>query len=970
MGTYNVSKIEGWLKDFTSAKDKFTNTYYGDFKKSYIRSCNDSVVVKMRNKLDEHYARISRINSRVKNVWDDFLWDLKTIDNRLAGGKGSTNNSSIGSKLAKLPSLKEYKANLNVRINSISAAVGTVNALGWADDKSFLENLANSSEILNSTAAVTATSVISGVFKLGEKLVDGAVWLGTAAVTGVATHIGFEEWANDKQNEVMDFIAFDFVGKANEILYKNTSIGRNYNDKSLIKYDSNIAQSIQNTTTKVTEFAVATGLTVATGGMAAPLSALIVAGTGFVIGAGDKAEEDFSKEDRSFWGDSKEISIAGGIKAIEFYSEGQMGAGMIKAAGSIISSGGVKNLIGGIKTVLSNGESSLFTKESLKNGLKATFKDVDTYMDSIGAAFNNISYNNKDGVQVNWKGLAKETACNFAMNSVFGFIGNAFETKMTTGMKNTIEGVNPKNAEVSSDVKKINVNDDLDDLRKEYDELLNKTKEPWFIETKKAEDSKYAVAWDLEKIKEVDYIEKRIRDLESAGVHESKIYAYAGAEKSLKQDLSKIENPINLKNTDINGNIVKNVETSLPVYKSFQTVNGIGIKISRKNDVLTLAPLGVTKIDDKIVYILLYNGKTIYSGTDVISQYINGNESLKKSIVDNFLNESRINKYLMTTDGYIGHFEIENGEMKNKIFRNFELKINEKANSYGTYLDEVRNFNKKANFGADQHTAYNYISKIDSAGVHVFDNNRQAVKNTLRDLKSKYNIDTNSLCNIIYYMDGNGAGACSYASRANAIFSKYRGKEADFMRDFGYPMYEKINGQVALNSRTLVTDLYISSNLNRNIPDKISLFKTGIDGKIEVNPKLSDGKFRKKNQVYMSTSLGINDDDMNLFFKRNGLGISHSSKRVSLNSIKSELIKDNQVQLGIYQNEKAPITLHNLDGGKNTITSSWNEGGGHALQVVGIQGDDIIVSSWGHKYSIKTSDLKSKNYVVYSTSIK
>lgn len=528
MGTYNVSKIEGWLKDFTSAKDKFTNTYYGDFKKSYIRSCNDSVVVKMRNKLDEHYARISRINSRVKNVWDDFLWDLKTIDNRLAGGKGSTNNSSIGSKLAKLPSLKEYKANLNVRINSISAAVGTVNALGWAEDKNFSENLATSSEILNSTAAVIATSVISGVFKLREKLLDGAVWLGTAAVTGVATHIGFEEWANNKQNEVMDFIAFDFVGKANEILYKNTSIGRNYNDKSLIKYDSNMAQSIQNTTTKVTEFAVATGLTVATGGMAAPLSALIVAGTGFVIGAGDKAEEDFSKEDRSFWGDSKEIAIAGGIKAIEFYSEGKMGAGMIDAASSIISSGGVKNLIGGIKTVLSNGESSLFTKESLKNGLKATFKDVDTYMDSIGAAFNNISYNNKDGVQVNWKGLAKETACNFAMNSVFGFIGNAFETKMTTGMKNTMEGVNPKNVDASSAVKKINVNDDLDDLRKEYDDLINWKNSDEGLYSKRLNEVYGDRSGSSRYKKNMDRIAKLESTLgiKNTGVPESKIHVY------------------------------------------------------------------------------------------------------------------------------------------------------------------------------------------------------------------------------------------------------------------------------------------------------------------------------------------------------------------------------------------------------------------------------------------------------------
>lgn len=563
MGTYNVSKIEGWLKDFTSAKDKFTNTYYSDYKNSYIRSCNDSAVVKMRNKLNEHYNRISRINSRVKNVWDDFLWDLKVIDNRLAGGKGSTNDSSVGSKLAKLPSLKEYKANLSVRINSASAVVGTVDKIGWSEDKNFWENLDNSMDVIESTAAVTATSVISGIFGLAEDLVDGALWLSTAAVTGAATLFGEEEWANNAQNTMMDAISYDVVGEANKAFYENTSLGRTINERSIIKYDSEVAQSIQNASTKVTEFAAATALTIATGGAAAPVAVLIIGGTGFLIGAGDKAQENFSQKDRNFWGDSKEVAIAGAVKAVEFYSEGQMGAGALKAIGTIRSAGGVKNLFSNMKTVLSNGESSLFTKESLKNGLKATLKDADTYMDSIGAAFNNITYDNKNGIQVNWKGLAKETACNFALNSVFGFIGNAFETKMisgmekmgidlkspdvnSNGMKNTIEGINPKNVEVSSNVKKANVNDNLDALKKEYDELLNKSKESWFVKAKEASDNGWA--WDLNKVSEADNIVKRMQELESTlgvkntGIPESKIYDYSQAKKEADAMVQKMRN--------------------------------------------------------------------------------------------------------------------------------------------------------------------------------------------------------------------------------------------------------------------------------------------------------------------------------------------------------------------------------------------------------------------------------------------
>lgn len=552
MGTYNVSKIEGWLEDFTSAKNKFNNTYYSDYKNSYIRSCSDSAVIRMRNKLNQHYDRIIRINNRIKNVWDDFLYDLKAVDNRLAGGKGSTNDSTVASKLSKLPSLKEYKADLKVRINSASAVVGTVDAIGWSEDKTLEENLQNSLEILGSTAAVTATSIVSGIFGLAEDLVDGVLLLGTQAVTGVATLFGEEEWAESAQNTMMDVISFDAVGEANKAFYENTSVGREINENSLIKYDSEIAQGIQDASTKLAEFAAATALTVATGGVAAPVAILIVGGTGYLIGSGDKAQESFSEEDRDFWEDSKETTIAGGIKAVEFYSEGKMGAGMVQAAGAIQSAGGVTNFLKNMRTALSNGKSSLFTRESLKNGFRATLKDADTYIDSIGAALNNITYDSENGLQVNWEGLVQETACNFALNSVFGFVGNSFETRMTngmeslglnakspdvntSGMKNTIDDVNTNKAMFSSTSSKPKTDSNIASLRKEYDELLSKSKESWFVQAKEARDNGWA--WNLNEINEVDNMVRRMEELEGSlgvkntSIPESQIYDYSQAKK-------------------------------------------------------------------------------------------------------------------------------------------------------------------------------------------------------------------------------------------------------------------------------------------------------------------------------------------------------------------------------------------------------------------------------------------------------
>lgn len=505
MAYYNVNKIENLYNDFSSIKRKFKNNYLNGYNSSYIKKGNNDVTNSINRVLESHYNKISRIYDRIDKYWSEFLNDVKNTDLCIAGqaGAGSVKASSVSSLLSSLPNLQEYSADLGLRIKSISGDIGTAKVVEWSEDRDFLENLKNSADVFLSTAAVIATSVKSGVAKLKESLLDGVLWLGTAAVTGVATLFGEEEWANKVQNTMMDVIDFDIVGKVNEALYENTSIGRSINEKSIIKYDSEVAQHIQSASTKVYEFALATALTIVTGGAASPfVTPLVVGGTGFLIGAGDKAEENFSKEDRDFWGDSGEITLAAGIKALEFYSEGQMGDTILSGIGAIKSVGGIKNFLGGIKTVLSNGQVSFLTKEALKNGFKATITDVDTYMDSIGAALDNITYDKENGIQIDWKGLAKETACNFAMNFVFGFSGSVLDTKMTSGME-----------KITASSKKINNDVNIDSLKGEYDELLKKSKEPWFVNAKEAMDNGYA--WNLKDIDAADKTMKRMSELES-----------------------------------------------------------------------------------------------------------------------------------------------------------------------------------------------------------------------------------------------------------------------------------------------------------------------------------------------------------------------------------------------------------------------------------------------------------------------
>lgn len=169
-----------------------------------------------------------------------------------------------------------------------------------------------------------------------------------------------------------------------------------------------------------------------------------------------------------------------------------------EATKTIISTDGVKGVFNLLKSKTFDGlkvAKSVFGKETLKKGFVSTFKDVDTYMDSISAAANNIKYDKENGLQVDWKGLIKETGCNFALNSVFGFIGSSFDLNNKSfdidgSMDNVEEMPNAfKNPLYDSDLdfevsKKANIiapnnkgvysDIEISDIEKEYNKLLDK----------------------------------------------------------------------------------------------------------------------------------------------------------------------------------------------------------------------------------------------------------------------------------------------------------------------------------------------------------------------------------------------------------------------------------------------------------------------------------------------------------------
>ena len=230
-------------------------------------------------------------------------------------------------------------------------------------------------DVVKSTGAtivVGTTSVVSGIVDLGESAVDGCIWLGGTVVSGGARLVGADDFANKVEQGTMDAIAYDATAEINKAFYEGTALGRAIDDASYMKYDSETAKMIQSGTKAVTIAVAATAATVVTGGAAAPLIATVAIGAGgFVVAAGDSAEQKFQdKDNRDFWGSAGEIALDGGIGALSTIATGKAGATLYT---------GVKSLSGvGLNSLKEAGKETIksFNKDALKNTIKYSGKKI------------------------------------------------------------------------------------------------------------------------------------------------------------------------------------------------------------------------------------------------------------------------------------------------------------------------------------------------------------------------------------------------------------------------------------------------------------------------------------------------------------------------------------------------------------------------------------------------------------------
>lgn len=234
--------------------------------------------------------------------------------------------------------------------------------------------------------------------------------------------------------------------------------------------------------------------------------------------------------------------------------------------------------------------------------------------------------------------------------------------------------------------------------------------------------------------------------------------------------------------------------------------------------------------------------------------------------------------------------------------------MNERLSSFANSLDE----NIKIN--------YKYIVYNDD-DIHFGGNQSYCYDNwpnsEVRDIVRKYfpNYSDAQIENLLDEMQNEG---CNYTALANTIFSIYIGREEEFEKTFGFPMYDE-NGYP--NYNLVMLDFYCNEG--------------EIDGKeYGLTKKTSESRWEH-------------------YMKKKGIKVDVVNIDVNIDNFE-EISKQGEIIVAI-----SPLRLRNSNG---KLVDTRN--GGHAMvvtDVVTINGKKMYkVSSWGDDYYIDPDDF-SKN---------
>lgn len=296
----------------------------------------------------------------------------------------------------------------------------------WDKALNFRKAIINVRDSMFATAAVAVGAVRFGGAKFSERFVDAGANVVGWAGSGVLQLFGEDEKAKAFEDDVTDFISRDLTGEAKEDFYENTSLGRAINEKSYIKYDSKIANKIQNVSEKATEIGVEVAAATLIPGGGVAVSAAI----GAASGMGKSAEKNY-QAGNSMKESALDIVINTGTGALEGYATGAMGSAAINGAKALSNLG-----IDGAKALAKEKFSSFSGKVALdtlkknagtvaKQSIFSTLKDPGFYLDTFGASSNDIMKAAKG--ETSWldagKAIIINTGVSFGTNYLFNYAG-------------------------------------------------------------------------------------------------------------------------------------------------------------------------------------------------------------------------------------------------------------------------------------------------------------------------------------------------------------------------------------------------------------------------------------------------------------------------------------------------------------------------------------------------------------------
>ena len=884
-------------------------------------------------------------------------------------------------------------------------------ALGQGDFKGAWQEAKEFGRQASATNTVIAESAASGVAKIFEWGADFTNIIGTAAVTPatyVVDALAGTDITKNMWNSTMDDVAKDKVGLAREWFYENTNLGQSINEDSLIKWDSDASKLVQNVGTKAGEIAIATAVTVATGGTAAPF---VAAGIGFLEGGGQEAERRFNLTDEN--GNytnrgAKDILMAtlhGVGKGAEWYGYGQLG--QVAFQGIKTASALGKEGIAQIGKSITGAEAKAYLKANVGNLAKQAgvnmVKDVDTWVD-IGTGVTNFIINGETTGQYNWGELALDTGLAIVGNYVGAFGGEYLEGAIENAGKvgRNVDNLLPSTSALDADTPKftvldgnghpvttdiilasgIDTNNMVPDGKYLFDEdgsivrvdgLFDQNSPDVDLDDVKiahqmaSDQSVYDVEYSINKYMEKYGVTRAEAFDQIQSIIDEHDFKYmtsnGGARQLLRQySFDDLQNALNVakRMDNVDDAAVVNIEYAMNQYMRKYGVSRtqaihVMDRLIEDQDLYRMTSAGGARnllgqysfgeLDDALMKIKLADAAAASSFTPSAGAFTGGRPSTFTNKADEFFGNVKSNMG--------SKYGIDQGLI-------FDFTYYQDANGKILSYKQAEELYNAAIEKGDPVPRFKRIGNEEYFKV----------KDLLRD---KYGIDYNSSSALLNALDR--TGACTYAGTCNEIFYAFRNHPQLFEDSFGFPMYTTVNGSVIPNYSALLADVYVNANAVEN--GGKFLFK-GADGSYHVRPEIltakTDGLGRRlidsDLQTYLTlTKTGKNTDVINRYLNQRGLSF-HSRVIVDYGSVPSTSQMDDIIRhisdgqdkgltytIDIYDNGIKGINLKSLDPNVPSDTTLRYKGGGHEVFITGMTQEGFLVSSYGNKYVIPFSDL-------------